>query len=438
MSERTNSSPLTHQVTLTVLTLAVFALVIVVGFGVYATAQADDVSLERQKIFIADGLKDQIASVQREQESVSVWDDAITNVQAGNQTWIEENLSVWMYTYYGHSQVYILDAADRPIHAMQEGKVVDSSAYGRDEPALQPSVEKLRRMLAGSPKTDASGQPAKMVAEDLVSLGGKPAILSVMPLLPSSDRVTQAPGTEYLDVSVEFINDAVIRRIAGKYLLDGARLVPLSQPVGAAAVPLVDSRGVILGYVGWDRERPGLALVRKMAPALGVALLVAAGVLAFLLRRLRRASSALQTSQDEAQYLAFHDTLTGLPNRALFEDRLRRALLRAGQDIAVHDMGRVGLLYLDLDRFKHINDTLGHPAGDELVRQTAARLQHTVREVDTVARLGGDEFALILVDIRDIRAAEDIAERLLQTLQEPFKLMEDQVFVSASIGIALA
>ncbi|TIO30385.1 MAG: EAL domain-containing protein [Mesorhizobium sp.] len=438
MSATANTRPLTHQVTLTVLTLAVFALAMVVGFGIYAAAQADNASLERQKIFIDEGLKDQIASVQREQESVAVWDDAVANVRAGNWTWIEENLSVWMYTYYGHNRVYILDAANRPVHAMQEGKVVDASAYGDDEPALQPSIEKLRRMLAEPQKTDASGQPAKMVAEDLVSLQGKPAILSVMALVPSTDRVTQAPGTEYLHVSVEFINDAVIGKIAKKYLLDGARLVPLSQSVGAAAVPLVDSRGIILGYVGWDQERPGLTLVRKMAPALALALLVAAGVLAFLLRRLRRASSALQTSQDEAQYLAFHDTLTGLPNRALFEDRLRRALLRASQDMAVHEMGRVALLYLDLDRFKHINDTLGHPAGDELVRQTAARLQHTVREVDTVARLGGDEFALILVDIRDIRAAEDIAERLLQKLQEPFKLMEDQVFVSASIGIALS
>ncbi|MDX8468541.1 EAL domain-containing protein [Mesorhizobium sp. VK23B] len=438
MSGRTNSSPLTHQVTLTVLMLAVFALAMVIGFGFYAAAHADNASLEHQKMFIADGLKDQIASVQREQESVSVWDDAVTNVRAGNQTWIEENLSVWVYNYYGHNRVYILDAADHPIHAMREGKVVDPSFYGKDEPALQPSIEKLRRMLAEPPKAEASGQPAKMVAEDLVSLGGKPAILSVMPLVPSTDRVTQAHGTEYLHVSVEFINDAVINKIAEKYLLDGARLVPLSQPVGAAAVPLVDSRGVILGYVGWDQERPGLTLVRKMAPALAVALLVAAGVLAFLLRRLRRASSALQTSQDEAQYLAFHDTLTGLPNRALFEERLRRALLRASQDMAGHEMGRVALLYLDLDRFKHINDTLGHPAGDELVRQTAARLQNTVREVDTVARLGGDEFALILVDIPDVRAAEDVAERLLQKLQEPFRLMDDQVFVSASIGIALS
>ena len=433
MSVRHNSSPLTHQVTLTVLTLAAFALAIVVGFGFYAAAQSDEASLERQKIFIADGLRDQIAAVQREQESVTVWDDSIINVRAGNQAWIEENLSTWMYTYYGHNRVYILDAANRAIHAMREGKVVEASTFSEDEPELQATIEKLRHMLADPPKADASGQSAKMVAQDLVSLQGRPAILSVMPLVPSSDRVTQAPGTEYLHVSAEFLNDTVIGKIAAKYLLEGARLVPLSQPVGGAAVPLVDSRGIILGYIGWDQERPGITLVRKIAPALAIALLVAGGVLMFLLRRLRRASAALQTSQDQAQYLAFHDTLTGLPNRALFEDRLRRTLLFASQDGT-----RVALLYLDLDRFKHINDTLGHPAGDELVRQTAVRLKQTIREVDTVARLGGDEFAIILLDVPDVRSAEDIAERLLLKLREPFRLIDDQVFVSVSIGIALS
>lgn len=433
MSARPNSSPLTHQVTLTVLMVAAFALAMVVGFGIYATAQADHVSLERQKIFLTNGLKDQIAAVAREQESVTVWDDSVINTKAGNQTWIEENLSVWMYSYYGHNRVYILDAGNHPVHAMREGKVLDPSVYREDEPAMQPTIEKLRGMISQPPKADASGAPAKMIAEDLVSLGGKPAILSIMPLVPSSDRVSQAPGSEYLHVSVEFLNDAVIAKIAEKYLLDGAHLLTLSQPTGSAAIPLLDSRGVILGYIGWDQERPGLTLVRKAGPALALATLLAASVLAFLLRRLRRASWALQTSQDQAQYLAFHDMLTGLPNRALFEDRLRRALLSSGTDA-----GKVALLYLDLDRFKHVNDTLGHPAGDELVRQTAARLQHTVRDVDTVARLGGDEFAVILLDVRDIRSAEDISDRVLQKLQEPFKLIDDQVFVGASIGIALS
>jgi diguanylate cyclase (GGDEF)-like protein len=433
MSIRAHRSPLTFQVTMTVLALAVLALVMVVTFGFYATMQADQASLDRQKILIANGLRDQIAAVEREQESISVWDDAVTNAKSGNEQWMVENISVWMYSYYGHNRVYVLDAANRPIHAMREGQVVAPVSYDEDEPELRPTIVKLRQLISQAADADKGGGTVKLVAEDLVSLGGRPAILSIMPLVPSSNRVTQAPGSEYLHISVEFINDVVIGKIAEKYLLAGAHLVPLSQPIGSAAVPLVDSRGVILGYIGWDQERPGLTLVGKVAPALIICLLLAASVLAFLLRRLRRASLALQTSQDQAQYLAFHDTLTGLPNRALFEDRLRRALLTTG-----HDMGRVALLYLDLDRFKHINDTLGHPAGDELVRQTAARLQHTIREVDTVARLGGDEFALILVDIRDIRAAEDIAERLLQKLQEPFKLMDDQVFVSASIGIALS
>ncbi|MER9527624.1 EAL domain-containing protein [Mesorhizobium sp. M0292] len=428
MSARKQRSPLTFQVTLTVLTLAVFALAIVVGFGLYATMQADRVSLEREKVFLANGLQDLIAAVKREQESVAVWDDSVINAKAGNQTWMAENFSVWMYSYYGHNRVYVLDNANRPVHAMREGKVVSPAVFGEDEPALRPTIARLRQMMS----KDASQAGAKFVADDLVSLGGQPAILSVMPLVPSSDRVTQASGSEYLHVSIEFINDAVIGKIAQKYLLAGAHLLPMAQPLGSAAIPLIDKQGVILGYIAWDQERPGLTLVGKASPALALAALVAASVLAFLLRRLRRASSALQTSQAQAQYLAFHDTLTGLPNRALFEDRLRRALLTSGNE------SKVALLYLDLDRFKHVNDTLGHPAGDELVRQTAARLQHTVRDVDTVARLGGDEFAVILIDVRDVRNAEDISERVLQKLQEPFKLMDDQVFISASIGIALS
>ena len=207
----------------------------------------------------------------------------------------------------------------------------------------------------------------------------------------------------------------------------------LTSPATSASVPLIASNGLILGYIAWDPDRPGLTLIKKASPALIAGALLAAGVLYFLLRRLRRATGELQKSQDEAQYLAFHDTLTGLPNRALFEDRLKRALLAVARSNR-----RIALLYIDIDRFKTINDTFGHPAGDELVRQTASRLEASVRQVDTVARLGGDEFAIIVFDIKDLGTAEELCERPLGEINMPYSLMGNQVFVGASIGVAIS
>jgi diguanylate cyclase (GGDEF)-like protein len=433
MRAEASRSPLTFQVTLTVLALAVFALAMVVGFGLYAVVQADRTSLDRQKILFADGLKDQMADVVREQESVTVWDDSVVNARARNDGWMAENLSVWMYDYYGHDRVYILDAAGKPIHAMREGKLMPPAAYGDDESAILPSVEKIRRLIALASNDDPADDPPKLVAEDIVTIAGKPAIVSIMPLVPSSDKVTQEPGSEYLHVSVQFVDDTLVKKIADRYLLSGAHLLGTSQKAPAAAIPLVDSHGVILGYVAWTQVKPGLAVMRRASPAFAAGVLLAGGMLAWLLRRLRRTSTALQVSQDQAQYLAFHDTLTGLPNRALFEDRLRQALAAANRNKT-----SMALLYLDLDRFKHVNDTLGHPAGDELVRQTATRLQRALREVDTVARLGGDEFAIVLPDVGGMRNAEEVSEKLLLKLHAPFDLMGDTVFVGASIGIALS
>ena len=284
---------------------------------------------------------------------------------------------------------------------MEGGKTVAPARYAAAEPIVAPVVHKLRTLMAEI-ATSEDADPPKSVAEDLISLDGKPAILSVMPLVPSTDRLTQDPGSEYLHVAIKFIDDRVVGNIARQYMLADAQVLPLLAAPAAASVPLIDSRGVILGYIGWTPNRPGLTLIRKTGPALLGGAVLGAGMLWFLLRRLRRASSELQSSEDHAQFLAFHDRLTGLPNRALFEDRLKRAFLAAQRQ-----RGRIALLYIDLDRFKTVNDTLGHPAGDELVRQTARRLEARVREVDTVARLGGDEFAIVLVDIRNVGAAED-------------------------------
>jgi diguanylate cyclase (GGDEF)-like protein/PAS domain S-box-containing protein len=130
-------------------------------------------------------------------------------------------------------------------------------------------------------------------------------------------------------------------------------------------------------------------------------------------------------------YLATHDALTGLPNRTLFADRLDQALARPAWNNRL-----VAVMFLDLDRFKAINDTLGHDAGDLLIQTVATRLTAAVREGDTVARQGGDEFTIVLIDMAQLDDVTLVAQKILTAMSEPFNLHGTQVPVTFSIGIA--
>ena len=140
--------------------------------------------------------------------------------------------------------------------------------------------------------------------------------------------------------------------------------------------------------------------------------------------------SARKLAELQLEHDAYHDTLTGLPNRALLMDRLRQAIRRSKR----RPDYRFVLLFLDLDRFKLINDSLGHQAGDQLLISLARRLEICLRPTDTVARLGGDEFVVLLDDLRDTDA-ETVAGRIRQELNSPFRIEGRDVFISASIGI---
>jgi diguanylate cyclase (GGDEF)-like protein/PAS domain S-box-containing protein len=131
-------------------------------------------------------------------------------------------------------------------------------------------------------------------------------------------------------------------------------------------------------------------------------------------------------------HVAHHDALTGLPNRTLLHDRLEQALAQA-----LRDNHRVGVMFLDLDRFKSINDTLGHPVGDELLKQVAGRIEAAVRAVDTVSRLGGDEFIVILRELAGPDDAVLVAEKIVQTLAMPINAVGHELCVTPSIGISI-
>jgi diguanylate cyclase (GGDEF)-like protein/PAS domain S-box-containing protein len=142
--------------------------------------------------------------------------------------------------------------------------------------------------------------------------------------------------------------------------------------------------------------------------------------------------TARRTAQAEVHHLAYHDALTGVPNRRLLLDRLRQALAQAerrGHALAV--------LYADLDHFKTINDTLGHAAGDALLRQAVVRLHECLRDEDTVARVGGDEFLIVLPSLTSGDAAVPVAQKILAALAAPFLVAEREVRITVSLGIGV-
>lgn len=136
--------------------------------------------------------------------------------------------------------------------------------------------------------------------------------------------------------------------------------------------------------------------------------------------------------EEHLRVLASQDFLTNLPNRRLFMDRLSHALAKAKR----HNH-YVGVLFLDLDGFKVVNDTLGHEYGDKLLQSVAHRLKGCVREMDTIARMGGDEFSIILEEVDDLENVVDLAERVLQSFEEDFTFNQHKARITASIGISL-
>ena len=142
--------------------------------------------------------------------------------------------------------------------------------------------------------------------------------------------------------------------------------------------------------------------------------------------------SERKAAQERIEYLARHDALTGLPNRIFLADRAEQALAHAERN-----QHKVALLFLDLDRFKNINDSLGHPVGDALLREVTRRLTAAVRETDTVSRLGGDEFVILIGDLQDDETVSTVATKVLEITRQPFEADGNTLTISVSIGIAV-
>lgn len=402
-----------------------------------AVRNVDGRVADHQTSFAARGLKAEVDRLAVEQHAVTIWDEAVLAIQASDALWLDGNLGIWMQTFYGHDQEYILGPDDRPIYAAIERKraVLDSVVLD------QPLVDFVRELRVKMKIAREGGEdPVESVKGLAVAapllLNNMPAIASVVPIVPSSKRVAYMPESEYLHVAVQYLDKEIAQRIAHVYdFSDPAFLKfdPASENEDKLSLPVPGADDKIVAWLAWDADKPGVLLVRELAPAVVFFGIFCLTVFISLIARLWFSARNLQESETEARYLANHDPLAGVPNRLNFDGRLASALQaeRAGGQA-------VTLLNIDLDHFKKVNDALGHAAGDELIRQVSARMQDLIRPTDTVARIGGDEFAIILIGLSDGDALSSFCAGLVHILSLPYSLKAGTAQVSASIGVARA
>jgi diguanylate cyclase (GGDEF)-like protein len=313
----------------------------------------------------------------------------------------------------------------------------DASALEND--ALLASLQERQRLgerLAAIQRSIVRRAPLEEVLDAIVSgahqhLGGDAIVLRLIdPDDPTRKRVVRTAGVE-LPLDPEVVSNPIGVGLSGRAIVEDRLVVCHDYSHSDDPLPIWTRRGLNAGAAAPVHEngRPvGSLIVSTGTPGRRYESAEQETVLAFA----EHASLALTDARNfgEAMRRALYDGLTGLPNRTVFLDRLRQTMARSrrhGKPAAV--------LFLDLDNFKAVNDSLGHPAGDELLRSVAMRLSECIRAGDTAARFGGDEFAVLVEEAADGATAETVAERILAALEDPFRIAGHELRIGASIGI---
>ena len=422
--------------------LIAVALVSVAGLY-WATRQSDEVSVERQVRVARHSINIALDELALQQETVAIWDNSALEMTRGvpDQQWLFDNVGFWLHRIFGHDEVYLIDGRDRPVQSVVGGKIVSNSRYW----ALQKDFDLLLHSARGEirqvgPHDRIAGRPLHPKSTVLTTerpthdthlmlIGGRPAVASAMLIQPSTANYVRPKHDWPALISLRYIDGQFLNELQSRYLIDDARFSasPALLP-GEQALPLETEWHQRLGYLIWRPELPGRRILAMMLPLVISGLAVLALLMLLLTKRLKQTLNERAEFEARAAHLAYHDSLTGLPNRALLNERLQQSLA------ALERGGALSLLLIDLDRFKQVNDTLGHLAGDQLIREFAGRLLRLVRPTDTVARLGGDEFAVILCGGWKRAEVHRLCSAIIELFHVPFTLAETQVFGGASIG----
>ena len=405
------------------------------GFLAWSVQEIDGDALEREQHLLGRAFEELKNQMYLAQAELAVWDDAVAAYEDHDWSWLADNLGVSAFDTFGHNRVYIFDSGLRPVMAIQEGGQVPPATAMEYSVELAPFFESFRS-VDGQAAIAAYNSGVRDTAPQTIEfaiLGQQPALVAVMPIFSYTGENALPAGSEPFYVSVLLLNPEMATYLGDQYLIANPAFVRAEPQAGLPSHPVYGRDGQPIAWMTWQPETPGTRLAGATLPALLTALAIGVGIVSLLLRSLHIALIQLNAEREDASHRALHDTLTGLGNRSLFQLKLAEAFPTGRSD----DPG-LAILALDLDKFKHVNDTMGHQAGDELLIQIGAIITPLLRRQDTLIRFGGDEFAIIQPGISSHAEPTVLARSIIEALSKPISLASGMARIGVSIGIATA
>nr|WP_205936069.1 EAL domain-containing protein [Rhizobium leguminosarum] len=428
------------------------AIGLVVLSALWAGTESDAAALDRQRQLVNARLREQVDQVAHvigqfgngyltrvypaaRSSGGSSSLDAVLTAAAGSA------ISQTAMSAFGYDQAFVVD---EKAQLLMLADAQTEKRYRWMKPLFLPLLQDARlgmRPGAVSNERTPSSMESRLASPgrsntalaNLMRLEGRPTIVGVVAINDPEEGQRQTMR-QFLIV-VRFIDGAALDELSRQQGLNGARFARTADADENEVAFQIDAtaNGEPIGFIVWRPDLPGSRVIGRLMPALSIAALVIAILFSVLLVRLRSSLGELRKSELHARQLALHDVLTSLPNRALFAMRFDECLAETKNSAE-----RSAVALLDLDRFKAVNDTFGHAAGDELIRMAAERIHSLLRPGDTLARLGGDEFALLLRDIKDHdQVLPVICDAIVAELGKPFPLLRGEAVarVGGSIGV---
>ncbi|MES0880671.1 diguanylate cyclase domain-containing protein [Roseibium sp. SCP14] len=405
------------------------------------THSADQLALRHERALVTEALDHSLELEARHQTFIAINDKTAREVQIDDRIDSEfaHEIARQMWLDFHHDWTLIVDSKNDLILVAAEDEIVPVAAGQEILDATRDLVAKARLGYQAVRRPAADGYKVKYVekgelapiyATDVRDVAGNPALVSAMAIVPESDTLSLPDGPPGVIISVALIGEAFLEEIGTTLLLQDFIYVAGSDH-HEASVPVAVHGHAPIGYFEWTSEAPGSKIRDAIGPIAAALILGFVAVGAVFARKLAAKSHALEESENLNRQMATHDLMTGLANRTHFHDAFEKSIR------VCHDTP-CAVLAIDLDRFKAVNDTFGHEAGDMVIRQVAHRLRSLLADHALVARTGGDEFMALLTGRVDDDYLRWLCDELVEAAAKPIPVSGGLAHIGVSIGWAKA